>query len=131
MHSIISIQGISSPSQVFNYSRLSYSTPPQNNRSGTNLSTRGLYPSEFTGLGQNSCSHGSTDEVSSKCVTTQGDNTENLGPGNFNISDWVENYYRLEGLEPDEIFEGKGSGHTSDHMEGGRENTIEMLKKSG
>jgi hypothetical protein len=163
MHFIISIQGKSSPSQVLNYSKLSYSTPPQNNRSDTHLSTQDLYPSELTGLGQNSCSPGSTEEVSSKCVTTNGDNTENLSPENFNISDWVENYDRFEGLElsPGEaneeiagcsdvkvkdnsqqsldvffdeftegIFEGKSSGHMNDHM-GGRENTIEMLKKSG
>lgn len=164
MHFMVSIQGKSSPSQVLNYSKLSYSTPPQNNRSDTNLSTRGLSPSELTGLGQNSCSPGSTEEVSSQLFTSNRDDTENYSPENFNISDWVENYDRLEGLElssgeangdvvgcsgvkvkdnsqesldillndfTEGIFEGNSSSHMDGHTEAGRENTIEMLKKSG
>ncbi|KAJ4810142.1 calmodulin-binding transcription activator [Rhynchospora pubera] len=145
-------EGTSTPSKVLN-SIPSYSTPLHNNRSYTNLSTQGLpSPSELTGLGQNSCSPGSTDEVSSQLVTTKGDGTGNYSAENINISDWVENYARLEGLElsPSEANGGAagctdvGVKETSEglfdvffdefnecsHTEVGSENTIEMLKKS-
>lgn len=122
---IVSVQGKSTPSQVLNYSKGSYSTPPHNNRCNTNLSAQGLpSPSELTGPGQSSRSPGSIEEVSSQLIITNEHGTENFSHENFNISDWVENYDRLDGLE---LSPGEENGGIVDCTDAGEEDSRGLL----
>ncbi|KAF3337190.1 calmodulin-binding transcription activator 4-like isoform X1 [Carex littledalei] len=118
-------EGKSTPSQVLNYSKGSYSTPPHNNRSNTNLSAQGLpSPSELTGPGQSSCSPGSIEEVSSQLIITNEHGMENFSHENFNISDWVENYDRLDGLE---LSPGEANGGVVGCTDAGEEDSQGLL----